>query len=83
MTLTETDILDEVDALLDAREDEFPLDRAEDLDDAARAILLRNLRAGSASSREVFEDYGDNTDPSPMCNCGECTKGNYTCIRQD
>jgi hypothetical protein len=32
---------------------------------------------------EVFEDYGDESDPSPMCNCGECTAGNYTCIRSD
>jgi hypothetical protein len=56
MTLTEIDILDEPDALTDAR-----LDNPDD----------------------VFEDYGDESDPSPMCNCGECTKGNYTCIRSD
>ena len=54
MTLTEIDILDEHDALLDASEGE-----------------------------EVFEDFGDESDDSPMCNCGDCTKGNYTCIRKD
>lgn len=40
-------------------------------------------RLARASKREVFEDFGDEGDPSPMCNCGECTKGNYTCIRKD
>ena len=28
---------------------------------------------------QLAEDY----DPSPMCNCGTCSAGNYTCIRDD
>jgi hypothetical protein len=33
-----------------------------------------------SSEEEINEDE---YDPSPMCNCGECTPGNYTCVRRD
>lgn len=85
MTLTETDILDEHDALSDELEcighDETPAQGGYPstiyCDGSCRKLMAR------ASKREVFEDFGDEGDPSPMCNCGECFAGDYTCIRKD
>lgn len=80
-TLTETDILDEHDALqcnydpvvyryrATCRACGAPLDRS------------TGFALDRADSCDVCAD--PDYDPSPLCNCGECTKGNYTCIRGD
>lgn len=67
MTLNEIDILDEVDALLDARpECQVCRQPCVTLDGAGWCVACR-----------------DSYDPSPMCNCGTCSPGDYTCIRSD
>lgn len=71
MTVLSTiDILDEPDALEDAYPHECEV--------CGKQLPLRMLDA-----------YGwcahcrDNDDPSPFCNCGTCSPGNVTCVRED
>lgn len=67
MTLTETDILDEVDALLDA---------GPECEICGEPSALLDAYEWCPSCRDC-------EDPSPMCNCGTCSPGDYTCIRKD
>jgi len=43
-------------------------------------IVIMNL---DSSEEEIDAEDEEEYDPSPMCNCGECTPGNYTCVRRD
>lgn len=72
------DILDEHDALAEDDRVKCRLCRSE-LDSYDSCPFCEP----DAEGEEVFEDFGDEADPSPMCNCGTCTPPDFTCIRKD
>lgn len=88
MTLTEIDILDEPDALAEAEQDSYAeetyVPMCEGCGKSTIALDGYGLCLDCRDTDEgVFEDFGDESDPSPICNCGTCSDGDYTCIRKD
>ncbi len=76
MTISQEDARRAIELLhLIVERSELVSEGPEDLDDQVLEFLF------DFNGDRRFEDR-DN-DPSPMCRCGECSPGNYTCISHD
>jgi heme oxygenase len=90
-TLSDIDIMDEHDAFIDTIIDKpltyEALERALESETyalhACRDALEDCEAELDAAHVRIAELESKTEDPSPMCNCGTCSPGNYTCIRSD